>query len=119
LLFAVHINTIDSCCGISGNFFVVIYVLLRLKVQWHVSSIIVRLSSVLVYKFHTCRRLYVLRDCSVISTFEHGLGGRGSFLSEVIFLITVSIVPLKVIKFHLILNKLDLSIYFLSSLIHI
>jgi hypothetical protein len=68
---------------------------------------------VLVHKSHKSRYLYILRDSSVSSMFEFGVGGWCSVLNEVIFLITMSIMTLEAVKFHLLFKYLHLFIFFL------
>jgi hypothetical protein len=76
------------------------------------------LSSLLVHKSYKCRSTYIVSDSSVRSMFAYSASSWGSIPIEVIFLITMSVMALEAIKFHLFF-KIFAFIYFLSSFIRI
>jgi hypothetical protein len=71
------------------------------------------LSSLLVCKSHKSMCSYIVSDSSVGSVSAYRAGRWGSIPSEVIFLITMSIVASEAVKFHLFSNSLHLFILFL------
>jgi hypothetical protein len=59
------------------------------------------LFSLFVRKSHKCRLTYIVRNSSVHSVFAYGAGSWGWITSEVIFLVTMTIMTLQATTFHL------------------